>query len=146
MLTVDKEELKRIQDDIFANPGKYQAMFTKREPTDWGLNRHLFNPVRNVNDQRLTDHIFWHNMLNDGTEKGMENWPLQHEYTTYKHWFDQVEDRALGTLKTAVAKLLADFDDPSVKTFDGSNLTKRGQIETLMANIEGQERAQTEEK
>ena len=23
MLTVDKEELQRIQDDIFANPGKY---------------------------------------------------------------------------------------------------------------------------
>ena len=65
-------------------------------------------------------------MLNDGTEKGMENWPLYHEYTTYKHWFDQVEDRALGTLKTAVAKLLADFDNPTVKTYDGSNLSKRG--------------------
>lgn len=57
-----------------------------------------------------------------------------------------MEDRALGTLKTAVAKLLADFDNPTVKTFDGSNLSKRGQIETLMANIEGQERAQTKEK
>ena len=47
MLTVDKEELLKIQEDIYANPGKYQAMFTKQEPIDWGMTRHFWHPERN---------------------------------------------------------------------------------------------------
>jgi len=103
MLTVDKKELEKIQKDLYANPEKYSAMFTKKELVDHGQNRHLMDPARkDPLEARLSDYKFWHSMLNDGTEVG-ENWPFYHEYHAYKHWFDGVEDRALNTLKVAVA-------------------------------------------
>ena len=46
MLTVDKEELKKIQEDIFNNPIKYKTMFTKPEPLDHGQNRFLWDSAR----------------------------------------------------------------------------------------------------
>ena len=64
--------------------------------------------------------------MNDGTET-LENWPYYREYMIYKSWFEDVELRALETLKMAVAKLLANFDDQeNSKYYDGSNLTKKG--------------------
>ena len=57
--------------------------------------------------------------MNDGTNAMIE-WPYYHEYMVYKEWFDQIEDRALGTLKLAVAKLLKNFDeDQPTKTYSG---------------------------
>lgn len=41
-------------------------------------------------------------MLNDGTQ-AVENWPYYRQYMVYKDWFDGVENRALHTLKVAVA-------------------------------------------
>ena len=46
MLTVDKTELLKIQDDVYANPQKYEGIFTARDRTDWGQERHLWNPNR----------------------------------------------------------------------------------------------------
>jgi len=57
--------------------------------------------------------------LNDGTES-VENWPFYLEYEAYKGWFDQVEDKALDTLKTAVAQLLKNFENPDNKVFDAA--------------------------
>ena len=62
-------------------------------------------------------------------------------YNKYKNWFDGIEDKALGTLKVAVAQLLAEFDNESNKTFDGEDLTKRGQMEKLLSMIEGREQS-----
>ena len=109
-------------------------MFTRKEPVDHGQhNRMLLTPDRREDVFiRLSDYSFWHSMLNDGTDVG-ENWPWLHEYNAYKHWFDGVEEKALNTLKVAVSQLLAQFDDPNNKTYDGANLTKKGQLEKLLA-------------
>ena len=40
-----KNELLKIQDDVFANPLKYESMFTAVEPYDWGQ-RHLWEGAR----------------------------------------------------------------------------------------------------
>lgn len=114
-------------------------MFTEKEQVDHGQSRHLWDPNRREDVFiRLSDYSFWHSMLNDGTEVG-DNWPFLHEYNAYKHWFDSVEDRALNTLKVAVAQLLADFDDSNNKTFDGSNMSKKGQLEQLLNTFDGRE-------
>ena len=64
--------------------------------------------------------------MNDGTET-LENWPYYREYMVYKSWFEEVEHRALDTLKGAVAKLLANFDDTvTSKSYEGGDLTKKG--------------------
>ena len=106
---------------------KYESMLTKQEPTDWGSTRHFWLNSRR-GDVRLPDQQYWHSMLNDGTET-LENWPYYREYMVYKSWFEEVEDKALNTLKGAVAKLLSDFDDQeNSKYYDGGDLTKRGQF------------------
>jgi len=118
---------------------KYEAIFTKQEPIDWGQTRHFWAPERNKTYWlRLTDQSFWHSMLNDGqVETPTHNWPYFNEYNSYKAWFDEVEDKALNTLKTAVAQLLADFDDRSMKEFSGKGQSKRAQLEKLLASFEG---------
>jgi len=44
----------KIQDDIYANPQKYEAMFTKQERIDWGLQRLIRSKYRHE-DHRLSD-------------------------------------------------------------------------------------------
>lgn len=143
-LTIDKKELLKIQDDIYSNPQKYEAMFTKQERIDWGQNRHIYHPDRHE-DHRLSDRQFWHSMLNDGTES-VENWPFYTEYVAYKGWFDNVEDKALDTLKTAVAQLLQNFEKPDNKTFNGKNKSKKQQLEKLLSQMEGLEDAYVVDK
>ena len=46
MLTVDKKELLKLQDDIYANPQKYEEIFSKQDHIDWGQNRHFWSPHR----------------------------------------------------------------------------------------------------
>ena len=78
-------------------------MFTKPELIDSGHpTRHFWDETRRTIEPRLSTHIYWHNMLNDGTEP-LENWPFFEEYHAYKSWFDEIEDKALDTLKTAIA-------------------------------------------
>ena len=56
----------------------------------------------------------------------------------YKSWFEEVEHRAIDTLKGAVAKLLANFDDQvNSKYYDGDGLTKKGQFEKILSLMEG---------
>ena len=104
MLTIDKEELLKLQDDVYQHPQKYDTMLTEYEAHDYGQVRHYWNRDRNptIESGRLQDYQYWHSMLNDGTES-IENWPYYREYMAYKHWFDQVEDKALDTLKLAIS-------------------------------------------
>lgn len=37
MLTIDEKELRKIRDDIYSDPQKYELLFTKIEPIDWGM-------------------------------------------------------------------------------------------------------------
>jgi starvation-inducible outer membrane lipoprotein len=46
MLTVDKAELLKIQADVYANPQKYEAIFTAPDRTDWGSERFFWTQER----------------------------------------------------------------------------------------------------
>lgn len=55
---------------------------------------------------------YWHRALNDGRAPGVEeNWPMRVEYHAYKDWADQIQAKALDTLKYTVGRLLVDFED-----------------------------------
>ena len=91
---------------------------------------------------RYDDYVYWNAMISsDGNTNPLDKWPYYREYMAYKDWFERVEDKALHTLKLAVAQLLADFGEDGDTTknpvFEGTNLTKRGQMEHLMSLIEG---------
>ena len=127
MLTVDKKELLKLQEDVYANPQKYEEIFNKQDHIDWGQTRHFWFPHRRQDQEvRMNDNMHWHSMLNDGTN-AVENWPYYRQYMVYKDWFEEIEKKALNTLKVAIAQLLADFDDDKKNpVFDGTNMTKRG--------------------
>lgn len=149
MLTVDKNELLKLQEDLYKNPQKWTDILTKRERTDWGQERHFWaNHRREDADVIFADKQYWQTMTSsDGAPDALINWPYYKEYMTYKNWLEQVEDRALHTLKLAVSKLLADFDEKNPE-FDGENMSKRRQMEQLMSLVEGlpSEQALTEKE
>ena len=84
----------------------------------------------------MNDKIYWYSFNNDGTDV-LENWPYYKEWMSYSRWAEDVEGKALHTLKLAVAQLLADFDDDKNATFDGTDMTKRGQMENLLSMMGG---------
>ena len=84
--------------------------------------------------------------MNDGTDKGFDNWPYYKEYLAYKEWYDQIEDKSLHTLKVAVAQLLDDFDTKDYVEYEGNEKTKKTQLESLLAKIIGEEKLIDEEE
>jgi len=143
LLTFDKKELLALQKDIYKNHQKWENIFAKKERRDTGTYKHFWDHYRGSNldiilheNPKFQDHLYWHSQLNDGTDAG-EEWPWYREYYLYKHWMSEIEDKALHTLKMAVAQLLSNFDNAT--EFNGKGMTKRGQFEDLMSKIEGQE-------
>ena len=136
MLTVDKNELLKLQEDLYANPQKWTEIFTARDRTDWGRDRfHWATHPREDRDVQFADYQYWQTMASgDGAPDALINWPYYKEYMIYKNWFERTEDKALHTLKLAVAKLLADFDEANPE-FDGKDRSKRSQLEHLMSLI-----------
>ena len=105
MLTVDKTELLKLQEDLYADPQKWTEILSQRERADWGQERHFWSLHRKEDhDVRFADYQYWQTLASsDGAPDALENWPYYREYMAYKTWFEQVEDKALHTLKLAVA-------------------------------------------
>ena len=52
-------------------------------------------------------------MYNDGKCDNLENWPMTVEYFAYKKWSDNIQSKAMETLRFTVNRLLLDFEDHS---------------------------------
>ena len=114
---------------------------------DRGAHRHHFTPNRREREfERVEYYQYWHSHMNDGTDKGFDNWPYYKEYLAYKEWYDQIEDKSLHTLKVAVAQLLDDFDTKDYVLYEGNEKTKKTQLESLLAKIIGEEKLIDEEE
>ena len=147
MLTVDKKELLKLQEDLYANPQKWTEILTKREREDRGQERHFWTQHRlEDQDVRFADKQYQQAITSpDGAPDQLENWPMYKEYMAYQSWAERIEDKALHTLKVAVAQLLNDFEGDN-PVFDSSNQSKRGQLEKLMSLVEGTESEKTSEQ
>jgi len=64
MLTFNKEELLKIQDDVYADPEKYVAMFTRKEPSENDPVWHEFRAEYIL--PKEDDKDYWYRVLNDG--------------------------------------------------------------------------------
>lgn len=144
MLTIDKEELLKIQKDIYEDPQKYETILTKEDRIDWGVPRHLNTPLRKDPHHRLSDYEFWHSQMNDGTDES-GHWPYYREFEAYQGWFEGVEHHALDTLKFAIAQLLAEFDKENA-VFEEGKKSKKEQLRGLLNLIEGEQETNSKEK
>ena len=90
MLTVDKEELLKLQEDLYANPQKWTEILTKRERTDWGQPRHFWSLHRlEDKDVRFADYQYWQTLASsDGAPDALEHWPWYREYMAYMTWYE----------------------------------------------------------
>ena len=76
----------------------------------------------------------WYRAINDGWSK-LDTIPYVNRMNAYKEWMEEIEDRALDTLKQAINQLLITFEEKdNIKTYKKTKgSTKREQIEELMS-------------
>jgi hypothetical protein len=84
---------------------------------------------------------YWYNIMNDGRLNTEENWPMRVEYYKYKHWAENIKNKAMDTLKYTVSRLLLDFENDNqvgnkTTEFSKDNKeTKRNALERLMVKL-----------
>ena len=136
MLTLDKDELLRLQDDVFNDPLKYKKMFESVSMEEELRPEHLrsnYDPIRKR--AWLENYDYWYRVLNDGYTK-LDTIPYVNRLNAYKDWMTGIEEKAVDTLKLAINKLLISLDEKHTKTFKRSkDKSKRQQIEELMAAV-----------
>ena len=149
VLTLDKEELLKLQDDVFKDPLKYEKMFTKvRTPAEdeWGNGVHGLKIGHGGDTSRerakLETYDYWFRVLNDGFSR-LDTLRYSNRYHAYTEWMSGIEEKALDTLKMAINKLLLAFDEKdSIKTYEKKEgRSKREQIEDLMALLNEEQEA-----
>jgi hypothetical protein len=94
LLTLDKAELQRLRNDVLTDPDKYIKVFTRREPID----EDLLWP-RRIEEEKFLERDFWWRFYNNHQITPMEKWPKKREYEMYKDWADDVESKAIDTLR-----------------------------------------------
>lgn len=72
-------------------------------------NFELIKWTRDLGHAKHEELEHWYRVFNDG-KCPVDSFPYIQEYNEYKHWVDQIEYKALGTLRTAVNKLLIDHE------------------------------------
>ena len=109
--TFDKKELENLRRDLLENPEKYEELLLKEVEEDPGLPTTDPGRLWESRDARASTREYWHRVVNDGRAKQLDNWPMRVEYHAYKAWADQIQGKALDTLKYTVTRLLLDFED-----------------------------------
>lgn len=63
----------------------------------------------------------------------MERWPKKREYEMYKDWADDVESKAIDTLRQCLSQLILSLkEDKKVSPNPAKGTTKREKLEHLM--------------
>jgi len=65
---------------------------------------------KDTREAKIDDKVYWYRVLNDGRHL-FDAFPYAMEYEAYKLWADQIEDKALDTLKFAINQLLMEIED-----------------------------------
>ena len=80
MLTLDKNELEKLQTDVIMNPERYISIFTKPEARQMDFIYHHKSRAR----PEMLFHIdtLWWQMYNDYTVP-MDTWPYKQQFDMY---------------------------------------------------------------
>lgn len=132
LVTLDKAELSKLQNDVLTDPEKYIKAFTRREPVDEDLRW-----PRRIEEDRFANRDFWWRFFNNNQVTPMEKWPKKVEYEMYKDWADDVEAKAIDTLRNCLAQLILSLkEDKKVSPKFAKGTTKHEKLEYLMTLLD----------
>jgi len=94
--TFNKGELERLRSDILENPTKYEAALRAKKPENplYG-----YKPAQKV--KKHDEYDYWFRVLNGGILP-TDSLPYYKQLVAYKDWVEQIESKALDTLKLTV--------------------------------------------
>ena len=94
--TFDKAELERLRADILENPAKYEAAlrFKRPEKPHYG-----YKPIQKL--KKKEEYDYWFRVLNGGILPS-DSLPYYKQLVAYKDFIEQIESKALDTLKLTV--------------------------------------------
>ena len=117
----------KLQEDIYNDTQKYFRIFnTPREETlDPIMLR--YKEMRGRSEYLVEKRDYWYRLYNDGYTP-IDGLHYQNHWENYKAWMEELEDKALDTLKMAVDMLLIKAREDKV-THDSTNKTKTDQLE-----------------
>ena len=102
-----------LQRDLLENPNKYTEMLDQDLSIDpWidGIDPGRFFEMKDAKNANLD---YKYSFFNDGRNRKnwLDHWHLRSEYLNYKDWHEQIQKKALDTLKLTVSRLLIDFEN-----------------------------------
>jgi hypothetical protein len=103
--TFDKAELERLRSDILENPTKYEASLRASKPEK---PQHGYKLVQKL--KKHDEYDYWFRVLNGGILP-TDSLPYYKQLVAYKDWVEQIESKALDTLKLTVQRLILDFEN-----------------------------------
>ena len=87
-------------------------LLKEKEDDPWNRGLHDFGHMRMQKNAYRDNYAQKYRTYNDGHGFFIEdNWPMRVEYRHYKAWADQIKDKAMGTLKFTVSRLINDFEN-----------------------------------
>ena len=126
LLTLDKKELLKLQQDILQNPEKYEALLKMNQADETDPNKaNKFN--REMSELKLQEQEYWFRVINDGMNP-LDSFPYAREYEAYKFWAEGIEEKALDTLRMAVNTLLLDAEH--AKEYEGKLISLKGWVDS----------------
>lgn len=133
LYTFDKEELLKLQQDVLANPEKYEKILTQKTTTFQQHDR--YNRKWSDVEVKREEYEYWYRVWNQG-RMPTDALPYYQELLQYKDFVDNVEERALGTLRWTIGRLLLDFENQKgineVREFEQGKETKTDAYKRLL--------------
>lgn len=120
-ITIDKDELDRINTDLLQNPEKYEMIFTMQDYAPGTFEdrdvRSMVKRQRALDQAKMDEHEYWFRLLNEG-RCPIDTLPYAQEFNAYRGWADLIQYNATNQLRTVINKLLIDHEN--AKNFSGS--------------------------
>jgi hypothetical protein len=101
---------------VISNPEKYEQMLTNytKPIADSKLSTKM---DRGLSLAKQEEQEYWFRVMNDGMCP-LDSFPYAREFSAYKEWADQIESKAVDTLRTCINKLLIEAKDEK-KVYEG---------------------------
>lgn len=115
----------KLRKDVMDHPEKYEKILETQSD--------LYDdkdPRVDIGRSKMNEYVYWYRVLNEGVCNYYETLPNRKFSLTYKEYFENIELRAVETLRLVIQRLINDFDDldgiNTVTNFEGPLKNDKG--------------------